>query len=179
MALKGPLKDNLVRIEPAERFKTYLKVNNFEESSKALLYVEDLIKIEEKLKISKERVFLHELLENSIINLPENPEIKRNSELEKRCNILRANLLNMEYKNMMNIEDIREKTLSEELKEINQYILGAVQVFLSLITGFVFGYYGINLIIGYLEQETKLLLGLVCSSVIFVAEMYFFIKKVR
>lgn len=63
-----------------------------------------------KNKDSKNKVYLHELIEGSEIILPKNQEIPRNPELENRCKKLRAQQQNKDYHDMTkNVDNVRKK----------------------------------------------------------------------
>lgn len=63
-----------------------------------------------KSKDSQNKVYLHELIEGSEIILPENQEVPRNPELEKRCKKLRAQQQNKDYHDMTkNVDNVRKK----------------------------------------------------------------------
>lgn len=63
------------------------------------------------------------------------------------------------------------------VKEMNRQLIGIFQVLLSIGTGFLFGFVGIEWIVGNMETGYRLLLGLTMALIIGVAELYFFIKK--
>jgi len=83
------------------------------ESAK-LLNLEDLYwlnnKIEYRNKSHEDKIYLHDFIMESEIILPENIQIPRNLELEKRCQTLRAQQQNYEYKTMTkNVDCVRKK----------------------------------------------------------------------
>lgn len=52
-----------------------------------------------------------------------------------------------------------------------------MQFVFSVISGFFFGFLGIELLIGSLDFGFRLLLGIICALVIALAEIYFLAKK--
>lgn len=62
---------------------------------------------------------------------------------------------------------------------MNRQLIGILQVLISIGTGFVFGFIGLNWVIGPMDPGFRLLLGLFCAAIIGVAELYFFIKKLN
>lgn len=65
------------------------------------------------------------------------------------------------------------------MKQINKQLIAIAQFIFSVITGFVFGFLGIELIIGNLDFGFRLLLGIICALVIALAELYFLAKKLN
>ncbi|XP_018334840.1 transmembrane protein 199 [Agrilus planipennis] len=137
-----------------------------------------------KLKNSSDKMYFHELFEGSEILLPENEEIPRNKELEKRCQKLREQQENKEYKNITkDVDSIRRKlpedTISYQLKQLNKQLIAVFQFVLSVAAGFAFGFIGIELIVGNLDFGFRLLLGIMCALIIALAELYFLAKKLN
>lgn len=65
------------------------------------------------------------------------------------------------------------------VKEINKQLIAIAQFIFSVVTGFVFGFLGIELIIGNLDFGFRLLLGIMCALIIALAELYFLAKKLN
>lgn len=65
------------------------------------------------------------------------------------------------------------------MKQINRQLIAVAQFVFSVISGFVFGFLGIELIIGDLDFGFRLLLGIICALVIALAEIYFLAKKLN
>lgn len=136
------------------------------------------------LKKQNNGVYLHELLENSEIILPENEIIERNPVLEARCIKLKAQQERREYNAMTkNVDTIRqhfpEDTIAYQMKQINRQLIAVVQFIFSVAAGFAFGFIGVELMIGDLDFGFRLLLGIICSLVIALAEIYFLAKKLN
>lgn len=62
---------------------------------------------------------------------------------------------------------------------MNRQLIAVAQFVFSVITGFVFGFIGIELIVGNLDFGFRLLLGIICALVIALAEIYFLAKKLN
>ncbi|XP_055691091.1 transmembrane protein 199 [Lutzomyia longipalpis] len=140
--------------------------------------------LQEKRKEEGIEVYLHELLEHSTILLPENSVIERNPELEKRCEALRKEQENKVYRKMTrNVENPKnvpyEDTISYQIKQINKQLIAVAQFIFSVIAGFVFGFLGIQLIVGNLDFGFRLLLGIMFALIIALAEIYFLAKKLN
>ncbi|XP_057671944.1 transmembrane protein 199-like isoform X1 [Diorhabda carinulata] len=157
-------------------------------SNNKLLSLEDLHWLYNYLKMQNkekdDKVYLHELLEGSNIILPQNKEIPRNEELEKRCNQLKAEQENLKYFKMTkNVDSKRnihpEDTIGYQLKQMNRHMIAIFQFVMSVAAGFVFGFFGLELLVGNLDFGFRLLMGIICSLTIALAELYFLAKKLN
>lgn len=139
--------------------------------------------LNEENKKNGKKIWLHELLEGSEIILPKNKEVARDKELEKRCNSLRQQQANAAYfrmtKNFYMKKYAPDDTIGHQLKQINKDLLAVFQFIISVIVGFVFGFIGIELLTGYIDHGTKIVLGIVCAIIVAVAELYFLIKQLN
>lgn len=63
------------------------------------------------------------------------------------------------------------------MKQINKQLIAVAQFIFSVITGFVFGFIGIELVVGNLDFGFRLLLGIICALIIALAEIYFLAVK--
>ncbi|GAB0096904.1 uncharacterized protein DMENIID0001_124840 [Sergentomyia squamirostris] len=140
--------------------------------------------LQEKRGSESTDVYLHELLEESTILLPENVTIERNPELEKRCETLRKQQEARMYRKMTkNVENYRnhpyEDSIAFQIKQINKQLIAVAQFIFSVIAGFVFGFLGIQLIVGNLDFGFRLLLGIMFALIIALAEIYFLAKKLN
>lgn len=132
----------------------------------------------------KINVNLHNHLLVSDICFPENEIIERNKELEKRCEKLKHQQENQMYKNMTkNVDNIRlrhpEDTIAYQVKQFNRQLIAVFQFIVSVITGFVFGFFGIEMMVGTLDFGFRLLLGIMFSLIIAIAELYFLAKQLN
>jgi len=140
--------------------------------------------LSEKRKTCEQTPYLHELLENSKIILPQNEVIPRNPELEARCKKLREEQQNREYRSMTkDVDSVRrhlpEDTIAYQLKSMNSQMIAVAQFIFSVVAGFAFGFLGVELIVGGLEFGFRLLLGIICALTIALAEIYFLAKKLN
>lgn len=69
--------------------------------------------------------------------------------------------------------------LSFTVKQINRQLIAVAQFIFSVLAGFAFGFIGIELLIGDLDFGFRLLLGIICSLIIALAEIYFLAKKLN
>lgn len=65
------------------------------------------------------------------------------------------------------------------MKQINRQLIAIGQFILSIFAGFLFGFKGVEWMIGNLDFGFRLLLGVMCSLVIALAEIYFLAKKLN
>ncbi|XP_026496588.1 uncharacterized protein LOC113401074 isoform X1 [Vanessa tameamea] len=128
--------------------------------------------------------YLHTLLEGSLIEVPENETIKRNPVLEARCVKLRAQQEAREYRKMTKgVDNVRmrfpEDNISYQLKQLNRQLIAIGQFIISIFAGFLFGFRGVEWMVGNLDFGFRLLLGVMCALVIALAEIYFLAKKLN
>ncbi|CRK91914.1 CLUMA_CG005533, isoform A [Clunio marinus] len=137
-----------------------------------------------KLKQTLEDRYLCDIIESASIKLPENEVVERNPELEKRIQKLKALQEQKVYNSMTKNVDHAKKfepteTISYQLKQINRQLIAVAQFVFSVISGFFFGFLGVELIVGNLDFGFRLLLGIICALVIALAEIYFLAKKLN
>lgn len=65
------------------------------------------------------------------------------------------------------------------MKQINRQLIAVAQFVFTVISGFFFGFLGIELIVGDLDFGFRLLLGIICALVIALAEIYFLAKRLN
>ncbi|XP_046962202.1 uncharacterized protein LOC124531731 isoform X1 [Vanessa cardui] len=128
--------------------------------------------------------YLHTLLEGARIEVPENETIKRNPVLEARCVKLRAQQEAREYRKMTKgVDNVRmrfpEDNISYQLKQLNRQLIAIGQFIISIFAGFLFGFRGVEWMVGNLDFGFRLLLGVMCALVIALAEIYFLAKKLN
>lgn len=103
------------------------KLDAANDKNKKLLTLEDLYWVYKKIEEnnsdnSKDKIYFHEIFEGSGIILPQNGEIPRNPELEKRCNILKAQQQNQQYKAMTkNVDNVRQKYPEDTIAYQSEY----------------------------------------------------------
>lgn len=83
------------------------------EKDVCLLNIEDLHWVHDQVidhnKHNNNKVYFHELFEESLVVLPKNVEVPRNPTLEKRCEVLKAQQANRHYKSMTkNVDSVRQ-----------------------------------------------------------------------
>lgn len=60
---------------------------------------------------------------------------------------------------------------------MNKQLIAVLQFVVSVAAGFAFGFIGIELLVGNLDFGFRLLLGIICSLIIALAEIYFLAKQ--
>ncbi|KAH9631489.1 hypothetical protein HF086_004650 [Spodoptera exigua] len=137
-----------------------------------------------KAKGDKNVPYLHVLLEGSSIETPENQVLPRDPVLEARCVKLRAQQEAREYRKMTkSVDNVRmkfpEDSISYQLKQMNRQLIAIGQFIISIFAGFLFGFRGVEWLVGNLDFGFRLLLGVMCALVIALAEIYFLAKKLN
>jgi len=159
-----------------------------EKIANATLKIEDLKwlnkYLKEHRKTATEKIYLHELLDDSDVILPTPKETPRNPELEARIQKLMAQQNARDYEAMTkSIDSVRkflpEDSISYQMKQINKQLIAVAQFVFSVIAGFAFGFIGVELIIGDLDFGFRLLLGIICALIIALAEIYFLALKLN
>lgn len=185
------LKDNLEHIDDIPESlkslctKTPEELEKDERDGLSLFDFYCLKKILKELRDKKKTDrYAYEFLEECVIILPENEIIPRNQQLEARCEKLRAAQANTAYMNItknvdLNIKQRHEDSFAFQIKEVNRQVIAVVQFVASVVAGFVFGFLGIELIVGNLDFGFRLLLGIMCALIIALAEIYFLAKKLN
>ncbi|CAG4965498.1 unnamed protein product [Colias eurytheme] len=158
------------------------------EENKKFLITSDLdwlyIYMKSKRQKGEDIPYLHELLEGADIKMPDNQILKRNPDLEARCVKLRAQQEAREYRKMTKgVDNVRirfpEDSISYQMKQLNRHLIAIGQFLLSIFAGFLFGFRGVEWMVGNLDFGFRLLLGVMCALVIALAEIYFLAKKLN
>lgn len=63
------------------------------------------------------------------------------------------------------------------MKQINRQLIAVAQFIFSVLSGFLFGFLGVELLVGNLDFGFRLLLGIICALTIALAEIYFLAKQ--
>lgn len=65
------------------------------------------------------------------------------------------------------------------VKQMNRQLIAIGQFIISIFAGFLFGFRGVEWMVGNLDFGFRLLLGVMCALVIALAEIYFLAKKLN
>ncbi|XP_061683907.1 transmembrane protein 199 [Syngnathoides biaculeatus] len=128
--------------------------------------------------------YLHELLEDSSLHLPEVVKPPRNPELVARLEIMKARLANKEYnkmtRNVNNQEMNRNGTLAEFGQQVRSAKAVVVTVFNFLVTvvaTFACSYMGSQYL--FTETTAQVISAVIASSVVGLAELYILVRTME
>lgn len=118
------------------------------------------------------------------LELPVSDVAPRNPILEARCQRLRREQEDREYRAMTKMVDSGrykepEESIAYQMQQINRQLIGVVQFVFSVAAGFAFGFQGLELLIGDLEMGFRLMCGISCALVIAIAEIYFLLQHIN
>lgn len=65
------------------------------------------------------------------------------------------------------------------VKQMNRQLIAIGQFIISIFAGFLFGFRGVEWMVGNIDFGFRLLLGVMCALVIALAEIYFLAKKLN
>jgi len=180
--LKQLLAKSGSHIDDDER-RTLKNVVAIERCSVDLLPV--LERVMKRGNTDRDRPFrLHEFLQRSKIQIPALPEQERSPELEARCELLRAQQSNREYRDMTrNVDTVKakESPLSEigrEIRAMNRHLVTLFNMVFTVVGSFVFAYFGTQYLYptGPGAFASRLGAGLITGTVVFFADLYFIIR---
>lgn len=110
-----------------------IKTFSSKESNVNCFKLEDLVSFNnelEKLRKSNQNLYLHEILLNCTILVPENETVDRNPELEKRCNYLKNKQDNLRYRSMTkNVDNVRTHEPEETIAYQSMYDIIGNEIF--------------------------------------------------
>lgn len=72
-----------------------------------------------------------------------------------------------------------QKKIFFSVKQLNRQLIAIGQFIISIFAGFLFGFRGVEWMVGNLDFGFRLLLGVMCALVIALAEIYFLAKKLN
>ena len=121
------------------------------------------------------------LLLSSSLLLPSPVFPERNPELEARCQKLRAEQEDRDYRaitsNVRRDRGPEEEPIKKQFKEINNFLLLIVQFVVSVVCSFMFGFLGPYYLYGKTDLGGRLLFGIICAFIVGCADMYFVIRQ--
>ncbi|XP_041918863.1 transmembrane protein 199 [Alosa sapidissima] len=151
--------------ESSIRFKTVRKLNTY-------------------LQKNGHPSYLHELLEDSMLFLPEYKKPPRNPELVARLEKIKAKLANEEYNRMtrnVNTQEIsRHGTLADFGKQVRSAKTAVLTVFNFLVTvvaAFACAYIGSQYI--FTETTARVISAVIAASVVGLAELYVLVRTME
>ncbi|XP_054650413.1 transmembrane protein 199 [Dunckerocampus dactyliophorus] len=128
--------------------------------------------------------YLHELLEDSSLHLPEIVKAPRNPELVARLDLIKARLANEEYnkmtRNVNNQEMNRNGTLADFGREVRSAKAVVVTVFNFLVTivaTFACSYMGSQYL--FTETPARVVSAVIATSVVGLAELFVLVRTME
>lgn len=122
------------------------------------------------------------LLFSSSLLVPSPKFPDRNPVLEARCQQLRKEQEDREYKAMTG--NVRregpgqeQEPFKKQFKEINHFLLIIAQFVLSVACSFMFGFLAPYYLYGRADLGPRLLFGIICAFIVGCADMYFVIRQ--
>jgi len=179
--------DPSIYIKPSQQLRTLIEsIENPPKNIRATLNEpdskltpRDLKWIKENLSQAEKRC-LYSALADSALTLPTPIFPERNPDLEKRCQKLRMQQTEREYRHMTrNIResDTKEKPLSMQFKELNGVIITLIQLLVSVVASFMFGYLAPYYLYGKSETGPRIIFGTLMAFFVGVADLYFVIRE--
>lgn len=124
------------------------------------------------------------LLFSSSLLVPSPKFPERNPVLEARCQQLRKEQEDREYKAMTGNVSRGEgqggqdqEPFKKQFKEINNFLLIIAQFVLSVACSFMFGFLAPYYLYGRADLGPRLLFGIICAFIVGCADMYFVIRQ--
>ena len=121
------------------------------------------------------------LLLSSSLLLPSPVYPERNPELEVRCQKLRAEQEERDYRaitsNVRREKGPDEEPIKKQFKELNNFLLLILQFVVSVVCSFMFGFLGPYYLYGKTDLGGRLLFGIICAFIVGCADMYFVIRQ--
>ncbi|KAJ1186332.1 hypothetical protein NDU88_003114 [Pleurodeles waltl] len=143
-----------------------------------------LRELRKTLQDSGSPVYLHELLEDSQIHLPEVEKPLRNPELVARLEKIKANLANEEYKkmtrNINNKELSRHGTLADlgrQVRSVKAVVVTIFNFMITLAATFACTYLGSQYI--FTDSAARVLLAVIAASIVGLAELYVLVRTME
>ncbi|KAL3184612.1 hypothetical protein MRX96_031686 [Rhipicephalus microplus] len=129
-------------------------------------------------------VYLHKLLEGSELCLPSPVTPPRNPELEARVQKLKAQQMNRDYDRMTSDVDVCRARSSpftkvgDEVRQVKQQSWAVVNLLVTVGGTFAFFYKAVEYSLPDPHIPLQVLVGLITSIVVAVAELYFLIRVI-
>ncbi|XP_033747376.1 transmembrane protein 199-like [Pecten maximus] len=177
------LKDSL-RNDDAFQSDIEDHINNFKDQDSIPFRVIRDVHNRNKLAGHKQR-YLHEVLQDSDINLPCVKLPPRNPELEARIQKLKAEQENKRYKEMTRNVDKSQKdcmdkmNIGAEVKAMNSQMWSVVNFVVTVGGAFAFGYKATEIALGGSKHAmiAQMIMGLIFGTIVFFADLYFLLKE--
>lgn len=163
----------------------FKRIENLLQSSNDQNYIPVSVIIDAQ-KFSGSTTYLHEILSGSDLFVPAYVEPPRNPELNERIERLKAEQANQEYAEMTKNVDLNRRTTARtnesiipDMKSVQGQLITIVNVFLTILGAFMFGYKVVEYSIGVKNFVLQISVGLFCAFVVAVADLYFLFKRLN
>ncbi|XP_014674869.1 PREDICTED: transmembrane protein 199-like [Priapulus caudatus] len=129
-----------------------------------------------------EKVYLHELLADSEVLLPQPVMEPRNPELVVRLERLKHEQEDREYRKMTKGVDLtwrakEKQSLSSELQGVKQQLIAMFNFVLTVVCSFVFGYKAAEYSLPTPHIPLQIFVGFLLALIVAIADLYFIIKN--
>jgi len=135
------------------------------------------------------KFYFHELLAGCDLFVPEYREPERNNELAQRCEQLKAEQSNREYREMTKNVDLSYSYRTEnrkindsilpDMRSVQGQLITIVNVVVTILCAFLFGYKAIEYSTGNHHPILQITFGLFCSILVAIADFYFLLKRFK
>ncbi|XP_076831874.1 transmembrane protein 199 [Brachyhypopomus gauderio] len=140
-------------------------------------------KLQNSLKENGYPVFLHELLEDSSLNLPRVELPPRNPQLVARLEKIKAKLANEEYKRItrnVNPQEVNHGSLADlgsQVRSVKAVVVTVFNFLVTVIAAFACAYIGSQYI--FTETAARVITAVIAASVVGLAELYVLVRTVE
>lgn len=167
-----------------DRTSTLFKqIDHLLQSGEEKAYIPVSVIIEAQ-KLCRKTSYLHEILSGSDLYVPAYIEPPRNPELQERVERLKAEQANQEYAEMTKNVDLNRRhptrspgSIVPDMKSVQGQLITVVNVFLTVLGAFMFGYKAIEYSTGVKNFVLQISVGLFCAFLVAVADVYFLFKR--
>ncbi|NXC51222.1 TM199 protein, partial [Penelope pileata] len=135
------------------------------------------------LRAAESPLFLHELLRDSDIALPEVPVPPRNPELVARLERIKAKLANEEYQRMTrNVtgQGMNHGTLADfgrQVRSVKAVVITVFNFIVTVVAAFACTYLGSQYV--FVETAARVLSAVIVASVVGLAELYVMVRTIE
>ncbi|XP_053562183.1 transmembrane protein 199 [Bombina bombina] len=174
------LREQLSGLKPSAKAEAEEALNN---GPGAIVSFNLLRELHQVLREKVSPVYLHELLEDSEVYLPEVKIPERNPQLVARLEKIKANLANEEYKKITRNISCQAKQngtlaeLSRQVRPLKTIIITVCNFFVTVVAAFACTYIGSQ----YLFTETagRVLSAVIVASIVGLAELYVLVRTME
>ncbi|XP_037533918.1 transmembrane protein 199 [Nematolebias whitei] len=141
-------------------------------------------KLKRYLEDSGQPLYLHELLEDSSLHLPEYVKPPRNPELVARLEKIKAKLANEEYNRMtrnVNTQEISRNwtfsDLGQQVRSVKAVVVTVFNFLVTVVAAFACSYMGSQYL--FTETTARVISAVIAASVVGLAELYVLVRTME